>query len=154
MNTTTAGTTSRTTLDRMDEAWAAFRDRLRALPAEHLERHIGDDGWTRKQMLAHIAAWHDLTIDRLAQFVETGEPGPEPEDEDVLNARAARAAVGRTAGEVVMAMDDSYRRLSREVGRLTDSQMAAHGDWASAIIVSNTVGHYADHLDDLRATSA
>jgi hypothetical protein len=154
MNTTTAGTTSRTTIDRMDEAWAAFHDRLQALPAEHLERHIGDDGWTRKQMLAHIAAWHDLTSDRLIQFVEAGTPGPDPEDEDVLNARAARAAVGRTVGEVLMAMDDSFRRLRREVARLTDAQMAAHGDWASAIIAGNTFGHYADHLEDLGATRA
>ena len=152
MNATTAGATSRTTIERMDQAWSAFREQLRALPAEHLERHVSDDGWTRKQMLAHIAAWHDLTIERLVQFVDTGEPGADPEDEDVVNARAARAAVGRTAGEVVMAMDDSYRRLSREVARLTDAQMAAHDDWASAIIASNTFDHYANHLDDLRAS--
>jgi DinB superfamily len=152
MNATTAGATSRTTIERMDEAWAAFRERLRALPAEHLERHIGDEGWTRKQMLAHIAAWHDLPVDRLVQFVDTGEPGADPEEEDVVNARAARGAVGRTTGEVVLAMEESYRRLSREVARLTDAQMAAHGDWASAIIAGNTFDHYTEHLDDLRAS--
>ncbi|HEY8239181.1 MAG TPA: DinB family protein [Candidatus Limnocylindrales bacterium] len=152
MQTTTAGATSRTTIERMDEAWAAFHDRLQAVPAEHLDRHIGDEGWTRKQMLAHIAAWHDITADRLIQFAESDEPGSDPEPEDVVNARAARGAVGRTTGEVVMAMDDSFRRLRREVARLTDAQMAAHDDWASAIIVVNTIDHYTDHLEDLGAT--
>jgi hypothetical protein len=51
-----------------------------------------------------------------------------------------------------MAMDDSFRRLRREVARLTDAQMAAHDDWASAIIVVNTIDHYTDHLEDLGAT--
>ena len=153
MTTTTAGATSRTTIEKMDEAWAAFREQLHALPAEQLERHIGD-GWTRKQMIAHITAWHETTIERLAQFVESGKPGADPEDEDVVNARAARTAVGRTTGEVMMAMEDSYRRLSHQVARLTDAQMAAHGDWASAIIAGNTFDHYPDHLDDLRTTNA
>jgi hypothetical protein len=153
MTTTTAGATGKATIERMDQAWAMFKERLNALPREHLERHVGDDGWTRKQMLAHITAWHELTCDRLIQFADTGEPGSDPEEEDVVNARAARAAVGRTTGEVILAMEDSYRRLSREVARLTDAQMAAHGDWASAIIAGNTFGHYADHLDDLRASN-
>lgn len=149
MRSTTEGATSRTTIERMDEAWAAFRDRVHALPTEQIERHIGDGGWTRKQMLAHITAWHELTTDRLARFVESGEPEPSTEDEDAFNARIARAAVGRTTGEIVLALDDSYRRLRREVARLTDDQMAAHDDWASAIVAGNTFDHYADHLADL-----
>jgi hypothetical protein len=154
MNTTTEGATGRATIDRMDEAWAIFRERVHKLPTERLEWQVGDGGWTRKQMLAHITAWHDRTGDRLARFIESGEPGDDAEDEDVVNARVARAAVGRTSGEVVLAMEDSYRRLRREVARLTGVQMAAHDDWAATIIAGNTFDHYADHLEDLGATHA
>jgi hypothetical protein len=154
MNTTTEGATSKATIDRMDAAWEAFRERVHGLPTMALEQHLGDGGWTVKQMLAHITAWHDFTTERLARFVESGEPAPAPEAEDVFNARSARAAEGRTSGEIVLGMDDSYRRLRRTVAGLTDDQMAAHDDWASAIIAGNAFAHYAEHLEDLGATQA
>jgi DinB superfamily len=137
------------TLARMDEAWAAFHGRVTSLPTEQLEPRIGADGWTRKQMLAHIGTWHDLTVERLARFSEGGEPAELAEQEDVINARAARAAEGRTTGEVVLAMADSYRRLRRAVSALSDAQLAAHDAWAVAVISGNSYGHYAEHLPDL-----
>ena len=153
MTTTTQQPAIQETLDRMDEAWTTFRDRVRRLPGEQLERPIGGGAWSRKQMLAHISTWHDLAIGRLAGYSETGVPSAEPDDEDMVNARAARAAAGRPTGEVLLAMEDSYRRLRREVGRLSDAQLTAHDDWAAAIIGGNTYGHYADHLDDLEASA-
>jgi DinB family protein len=154
MNTTTEHTALRETMDRMDDAWAAFRERIHSLPSEQLERPVGGGGWTRKQMLAHIGTWHDLAIERLARYVESGEPIEVSDDEDAINARAARAAAGRPMGEVLLQMEDSYRRLRREIARLSDAQLAAHDDWAAAIIAANTYGHYADHLDDLEARPA
>ena len=138
------------TLARMDDSWASFRERVAALPSERLEGAVAGGGWTRKQMLAHITTWHELTVDRLTRFEDTGEPGDLDDETDAINARAARAAIGRTTGEVLLSMDDSYRRLRREVGRLSDAQLAAHDDWAAAIIAGNTTDHYAEHLPDLK----
>ena len=81
----------------------------------------------------------------------SGEPPDLDEHEDVINARAARAAVGRTSGEVVQAMQDSYGRLRREVARLTDAQLADHDGFAASIIAGNSYGHYREHLADLGA---
>jgi len=144
----------RETLDRMDAGWSSFHDRVHGLPGEQLERPLDGGAWTRKQMLAHIGTWHDLALERLTRFAESGEPSEAPEDEDVVNARTARAAAGRTVGEILLAMEDSYRRLRREVARLSDEQLAAHDDWAAAIIAGNTYGHYADHQDDLQEKPA
>jgi len=149
MSTSTEQKAVQETLDRMDDAWSSFRDRIHGLPGEELERPLAGGVWTRKQMLAHIGTWHDLALDRLNRFAESGEPSEAPEDEDVVNARTARAAAGRTTGEILLTMEDSYRRLRREVARLSDVQLAAHDDWAAAIIAGNTYGHYADHLADL-----
>jgi DinB superfamily len=137
------------TLARMDQGWAAFHGRVTSIPTERLEGRIGEGGWTRKQMLAHIGTWHDLTIDRLGRFVDSGEPAELAEHDDAINARAARAAEGRTTGEILLAMADSYRRLRREVATLTDAQLAARDGWAAAVIAGNSYGHYADHLPDL-----
>lgn len=139
------------TLARMDEAWRGFSERVQRLATEKLDVRVGDGAWTRKQMLAHVTAWHELTVERLASFVASGEPSGLDDDTDAINARAARSAIGRTTGEVVLALTDSYRHLRREVARLTDAQLAAHDDWAAAIIAGNTFDHYAEHLADLQA---
>jgi hypothetical protein len=151
MNTSTDEPAVHETLARVDAAWAEFRERVRLLPSEQLELRLGEGAWTRKQMLAHIGAWHELTAERLARLMESGEAGDLAEQEDVLNARTARASAGRTSGEVLFAMDESYRHLRREISRLSDGQLAAHDDWAAAIIAGNTNRHYVDHLDDLES---
>lgn len=135
----------------MDEAWAAFSGAARALKVEQLSARSADAGWTRKQMLAHITAWHDLTAQRLLRFGETGEPSEPGEHEDVVNARAARSADGRSTGEVALSIEDSFVRLRREVAKLTDEQLAANDGWAVAVIAGNTFDHYAEHFDELKA---
>lgn len=141
----------RNTLRRMDEGWATFGDRVRSIPAEQLPVQIAEGAWTRKQMLAHITAWHDLTSDRLAKFAEKGEPVglPGDEHEDAINTRTARGADGRTTGEILYGLDDSFRRLRRAVARLSDVQLAAEDGWAAAVIAGNSFDHYAEHLADL-----
>ncbi len=136
-------------LARMDGGWAQFSDRVQALPAELLDGRLGEDAWTRKQMLAHVAAWHDLTVDRLGEFAETGKPASLDDDVDAINARAARAAIGRTNGEILLALNESFRRLRREVARLSNEQLAAHDSWAATVIAENTDRHYAEHALDL-----
>jgi len=136
------------TLQKVDEAWQSFERSLTSFPAERLDERIGD-GWTRKQMMAHIAAWHELTIERLAAFVRSGDKQALAEGDDVINARVARAAEGRTAGEVLGSAVSSFRRLRRQIGYLSDEQLAAHEGWAAAIIAGNTYGHYAEHVADL-----
>ena len=143
----------RRTLARMDEAWTEFRDAFRAVPIERLGWRIGEDGWSRRQMLAHIGVWHDLTAERLSGFAAAGRPPDSDEPEDLVNARAARSADGRTTGELLLSLDDSYRRLRREVERLTDDQLGAHEGWALAVIAGNSFDHYAEHLADLAATA-
>jgi hypothetical protein len=148
----TAGTdelTVRAVLARMDEGWRDFLARVQTLPGEAMGVRLGDGGWTRKQMLAHIGTWHELTVERLSGLVGTGEPPELDEDEDVINARAARAAEGRTSGEILQSMQDSYSRLRREVARLTDGQLAEHDGFAAAVIAGNSYGHYRQHLADV-----
>ena len=133
---------------RLDDGWREFNAAATAFPSERMDEHL-DGGWTRKQMLAHIAAWHDLTHERLGRMIATGESVPLTENEDTLNARVARQAVGRTAGEVLKDMELSYNRLRRQVARLTDDQLSAHDAWAAEVIAGNTYEHYKEHAADV-----
>jgi DinB superfamily len=136
------------TLARMDDGWSAFRRRVHAMPGQLIERRLAQGSWTRKQMLAHISTWHERTVEALGQLTAGELPG-EPEETDVINARAARAAIGRTTGEILFALDDSYRQVHRAVSRLTDDLLLAHDGWATAMIAGNTYGHYEEHAADL-----
>lgn len=149
MTTGTDEMTVRDVLARMDEGWNEFQAAVHAMPGEQLQARLGEGAWTRKQMLAHISTWHELTVERLSGLLATGEPPELDEAEDVVNARAARAAEGRTSGEIVQAMHDSFGRLRREVTRLTDQQLTEHDRFAAVIIAGNSYGHYREHLADL-----
>ena len=143
----------RETLERMEQGWAEFRRLAHAAPGQWMEQHLAPGAWTRKEMLAHVGVWHDLTVDALHDLVETGEIPRRGDETDEINARAARSAAGRTAGEVLFNLDDSYRQVHRAVSRLTDAQLTGHDGWAAAMIAGNTYGHYAEHTADLGAAA-
>ncbi len=107
------------------------------------------DGWTVKQMLEHIAAWHDLTADRLIKMINTGAPAPLDRDTDAFNAAVARRAIGKTSGEVLKDMDATFNRLRRQMARLTDAQLEAADWWAAWVIGGNTYGHYDEHWAEI-----
>ena len=115
---------------RVDSGWAYFRAAAGAFPSERMDERL-DDGWTRKQMLAHIGAWHDQTHDRLGALILTGRPSETNVDTDSFNARVARQAIGRTAGEVLKEMEMTFNRLRRQLAGLSDEQLVAFDGWAA-----------------------
>jgi hypothetical protein len=141
--------TMRAMFARVEPAFHEFRNAAYGYPAEHMNDHIGDEGWTRKQMLSHIAAWHDLTTDRLIKMSLTGQPVPLDREQETINAAAARVALGKTAGEVLKDVEASYARLRRQMLRMTDADLRLGDGWAAERIASNTYAHYAEHMADL-----
>jgi hypothetical protein len=141
--------TMRETFARVDPAYAEFRKAAYAYPAEHMNDRIGEDGWTRKQMLSHVAAWHDLTTDRLIKAGASGQPVGLDRETDAINNAAARVAIGKSVGEVLKDVEASFARLRRQLLRMTDADLRIGESWAAAIIGGNTYGHYEEHMADL-----
>jgi hypothetical protein len=142
-------TTVSETLRRVEESWRAFHGAVARFPAERMDERLTEHGWTRKQMLAHVAAWHELTADRLLKFINTGEPAEFDQETDKFNATVARRAVGKTAGEILGDTEATFNRLRRQVERLTDRQLQANDAWAAWVIHGNTYGHYDEHWADV-----
>jgi hypothetical protein len=134
---------------RVDGAWLQFLASASAFPSERMDEHLSEGGWTRKQMLAHISAWHDAAHDQLGDMIMTGKPSERTFDEDPFNARVARQAIGRTAGEILKEMEMTFNRLRRQLGRLTDQQLVANDGWAASVIAGNTYEHYQQHAADV-----
>lgn len=132
----------------VDDGWRQFLRSASAFPNERMDERL-NDGWTRKQMLAHISAWHDQAHDRLGKLILTGESVAFTDSADAFNARVARQAIGRTAGETLKEMEMTFNRLRRQLGRLTDEQLAADSGWAARVIAANTYEHYEEHRADV-----
>ena len=141
--------TIRETLRKVDQAWAVYRAAALRFPTERMDERLGEDGWTIKQMLEHIAAWHDLTANRLITLINTGAIAPLDRDTDRFNATVARQAVGKSSGEVLKDLDATFNRLRRQLARLTDDQLEFEDWWAAWVIGGNTYGHYEEHWADI-----
>ena len=182
MSTAIPGTSSPATVKElvtlMTRAWWPFRVAARSLDAAALEQATAA-GWTYKQMLAHVAAWHELAARRIRAFADHGvtdaAAGPDAPrrfdglgladadreallrawDMDGFNAAVSRAAAARPGTEVLDALDESFQRLRDEVSRLTDEQVQAHQadgrSFAHAIVEGDSFGHYAEHEAELRS---
>ncbi|MEX2547383.1 MAG: DinB family protein [Chloroflexota bacterium] len=140
--------TLREIVARAEDGWRQFRAAAGAFPSERMDERLGD-GWTRKQMLAHITAWHDMAHDRLGKMIMSGRPEPSVDDADAFNARIARQAIGRTAGEILKEMEMTFNRLRRQLGRLNEEQLVANDGWAATVIAANTYEHYEEHWADV-----
>jgi hypothetical protein len=145
-------------LARIDERWRPFRDAVRGLGRARFDERTSA-GWTYRDLIAHVAAWEDLTARRLRAFRESGDRSyPEDaRDTDAFNARVAEAHRLVGAEALVDELDTAHRRLTEEIARLTDEQMevdvqpTAWGpqSWVVAVVAGNTFGHYREHADEL-----
>jgi hypothetical protein len=142
--------TSKELADIASRAWISFRLAVLSLGLSALETPT-TTGWTYKDLVAHVAAWFDLTIDRLAQFRATGETkGPGGEADDINAAVVARTR-GRDVREILDGLDASMAKVLDEIKKLSDEQIHAKDDWVIAIVAGNTYGHFAEHHVELHA---
>src|ERR1700682_4606113 len=158
MASTTTPVTSKELRARVDDAWRPFREAVRGVGRARMSEPTGA-GWTYRDLLAHVAAWHDLTTRRLRTFRETGTfPGPGDKvalglptfrDADDFNASviASHRLVGAEA--LVDELDTAFRSLRSELAMLNDEQIHANRDWVIAIVSGTTYRHYSEHASEL-----
>ncbi len=145
--------TTQEALELLDAGWARFREAVRGYPPERLDEPIGK-GWSRKQLLAHIAAWHESASERLMGYLKTGQPQPLSTSADAQNQRTARLAMGRTGGEILHSLEATFARLRRLVAQLEDEQLQADDGWIGELLANNCYRHYAEHVADLASPEA
>ncbi|MFN2520728.1 MAG: maleylpyruvate isomerase N-terminal domain-containing protein [Candidatus Limnocylindria bacterium] len=158
MNTETPDTseqprTREELLARVDDGWRPFRDAVRAIGRARMDEMTAA-GWMFRDLLAHCAAWEELTSRRLRALRESGgrEQPPPGVDVDVFNAQVADShrLVGPEA--LLDELEASHRLLREEIGRLTDEQVVANDSWVVAVVAGNSYGHYLEHAAELGMT--
>jgi hypothetical protein len=135
-------------LRRVDDGWRQLNERLANFPEETLDQPVGG-GWTRRQMLRHLAVWHELTTRRLAEYQRTGQRPGMPKTVDEINEEAMASAEGRSRDKLLADLATSFAGLRVEIAKLRDEQLPQLDFWPGGVVVGNTFGHYEEHRADL-----
>jgi hypothetical protein len=120
-----------------------------------------DDGWTAKDILAHITTWERRLLRWIQRWRATGDPErPEPgvafAEGDTLNERDYLAARGTPLVAVRRQAVASYDAVLAAVETLSDVELEVRPDWKdgpswSWIIGANTHEHYREHREEIEA---
>jgi hypothetical protein len=112
-----------------------------------------DDGWSVKDVLAHITAWEQLCLGWIRE--DRREEGPFTEDTlNKLNARIYEENRARSLTDVLDASKRSFVEIAAMVEQLPPDRLAAAPAWAPArplaeIISSNSDEHYREHIEQI-----
>lgn len=105
-----------------------------------------DDGWTLRDVVAHLAAWQRMAANRLEKLA-IGEK-VEPPDIDAFNAQVHAAAAGQSWAHVLAEASAARAAFREAVEQLPHEALAAHDGLGAFIVDANGAAHYREHQDD------
>jgi uncharacterized protein (TIGR03083 family) len=138
------------------------RARLDALvarvPAARLAEPALHDGWSVKDVLAHVSYWEEQVAAHL-DAAARGEPGPPgDEDFDAVNRRVREARRALPLETVRQDAARAYRGVLARLRALDGAALDAPAPGAAAgaptlreLVAGSTSDHYAEHADTLEA---
>jgi hypothetical protein len=135
----------------------AEHDLFAALGDPALATPVGEEGWTAKDVRAHLAAWRSIEARRLraaaGDAADAGDPQP-GDPVDASNARIRADRAGWTPDRAAAEADASIDELIGAIRRSSNDALCAC-DQIAAGIGANGVNHALGHLSDIaRLTEA
>lgn len=156
-------TTKAHLLDEIHHQRASLEVVLDRVPPDRQSQPLADDGWSVKDILAHIVAWEQVMMQwwQASQAGETPiDPAPGLSDDDVerLNAAFYQANRQRPLAEVQDEFHRSFAEVMAALEAASEAALVQPGYFAwtgerpfAAYIVANTSDHYREHLDQIHA---
>ncbi len=144
-------------LDEERDAWRPF-EALADLPDEALVRPLESaHGWSGRDLMIHMAMWQGVAL-QVAKELAVGEESPTLAATDAAwDSRADAYNDDLAAAWEPLSLDEVRERFRSIPGELRgyltvvpESRWLKHPDHFRAF-VEETLDHYADHEDDLRA---
>jgi L-fuculose-phosphate aldolase len=120
--------------------------RWQAVVARTAPAAVRADGWTLKDVVAHVAAWHRFAVRHLGQ-VERGETG-EPVDVDAINTLVRAQTVALSWEAVLAEAESAHQAFVAALQAVPASVLEAEDGFGAFVITINGLGHYAEHLRD------
>jgi DinB superfamily len=105
------------------------------------------DGWSLKDVIAHIAAWQRYSTGRLAALGR-GEPDPGPPETDVFNEQAREDAYRRSWRDVRTDAERVHDAFVATIESLSQEGLTKDDGLAAFVVTVNGVEHYEEHFPD------
>lgn len=139
---------------------AAFDTLLGQFAADELETAYPPDGWSVKDMMAHIAYWENYALGRLQEAADGSTPQLLGELTDEALDRINQAVLDAGPAQPLAAVQADYARVYQELWTMLQTLPDATDDpwwdlWPGPdaplnLIRYNTTDHYEEHASDLR----
>jgi hypothetical protein len=146
----------------MREAHQSMAEAIEHLPDERLLEPAMDD-WTGKDLLAHMAWWHDHSVLVIEGLRAGGQPddGSDPADTtDAINERTHREHLDDPPELTRRAFSESFTRLMAALEPVTDEELFAADRWpwlgGEALVETilwDSSRHYDAHREHLERLS-
>jgi hypothetical protein len=142
-------------LDRLEAAWTALADSYAGVPDSKLVEPGVVDGWSVKDILAHVTTWEEEALRHLPLIIAGGTPPRYAAQGgiDAFNARAAEAGRRLSLAEVLRRRDETHARLLEFI-RSQPAGTFAGRTRARRRLRLDTYGHYPEHTAAIRAWRA
>ena len=138
-------------INKVEEGFAAVLAAITGLDESAMSRRFYGD-WSVKDILAHIAGWHEQMSEAMNRMARGERPTPEGldySDADAWNARFAGAMTVQSAETVVATLRQTYANYLRAARAIPDDRFG-EGKTINRLLETSGYGHYAEHLPALQ----
>jgi hypothetical protein len=142
---------------------AALEETLSRLDEQQLLLPLGTDGWTVKDLLAHITIWEQRMVQWMQESLqgitpERPAPGMTWDDLDRLNLINFQESKDLPLETVLGDFNRSHDQVLKLVGELTQEELfdPQHFAWRNGdpmwhMVAANTWWHYREHNETIRS---
>ena len=158
-------------LERMRTGRASWDALVAHVPESVVAEPVLPNGWSVKDLVAHVAACEKWTAAQIVAMTEGRVPtdmelfgveslpaGSRSWDTDSINAMIHDHSKDADIADVVLLADRSFQELVAAVEAAPDEVLANPGSWTNGesvleLVPGETYAHYEQHVDDLRSIS-
>jgi hypothetical protein len=148
MKTKTMEITAEAISQRIENDYADIVRLYRSVPVTAVEEAGLPNGWSVKDVLAHIAAWDWRYASLLEAAHDTNAPLQAKPDIDALNRETYQERAGWGWEEVEYDFHAAHQSMIEAIRQFPAARL--NDDFVQANIAEETWEHYAQHLPDLQ----
>lgn len=139
-------------LNKIEQAWTAFKESYAGLTDEQLLKPGVTEGWSVKDILAHVTSWEDETLKHLPTILQGTRP---PRYSalyggiDAYNMLMTEKMRGLSLSGVMEQLDETHLRLIEYVQSAPEDQLASDTRFRRRLRL-DTYSHYPIHAQAIR----
>jgi hypothetical protein len=139
-------------LERLDVAWTALSESYAGVSDSRLVEPGVVDGWSVKDIVAHVTAWEEEALEHLPLIIAGGTPPRYAAQGgiDAFNARATEDGRRLSLEAVLRRRDETHARLLDFIRRQPEGTFGTRTR-ARRRLRLDTYGHYPEHTEAIRA---